>query len=163
MKICVLIGMHQWQLAHINPIVFTWGVSFFTNLKIWEIHGKLFLQIYLPTIQRNSNKQILEDYQWTILEQKTIPQFSQLQNLLLDENIIWVGTDDGNVQVTKDGGKNWQNVVSNIQGLPSNTWTYHIEASVHGKGTAYAVFDGHNSGDMQPYVYKTIRFWNNLD
>ena len=83
----------------------------------------------------------------------------------LDENIIWVGTDDGNVQVTKDGGKNWQNVVSNIQGLPKNTWTYHIEASVHGKGTAYAVFDGHNSGDMKPYVYKTTDFgmtWTNI-
>jgi len=83
----------------------------------------------------------------------------------LDENIIWVGTDDGNVQVTKDGGKNWQNVVSNIQGLPSNTWTYHIEASVHGKGIAYAVFDGHNSGDMQPYAYKTTDFgmtWTNI-
>ncbi|MDA9992850.1 hypothetical protein N9E58_02340 [Flavobacteriaceae bacterium] len=83
----------------------------------------------------------------------------------LDENVIWVGTDDGNVQVTKDGGKNWQNVVSNIQGLPSNTWTYHIEASVHGKGIAYAVFDGHNSGDMQAYVYKTSDFgitWTNI-
>ena len=83
----------------------------------------------------------------------------------LDENVIWVGTDDGNVQVTKDGGKNWQNVVSNIEGLPSNTWTYHIEASVHGKGIAYAVFDGHNSGDMQPYVYKTSDFgttWTNI-
>ena len=83
----------------------------------------------------------------------------------IDENVIWVGTDDGNVQVTKDGGKNWQNVVSNIQGLPSNTWTYHIEASVHGKGIAYAVFDGHNSGDMKPYVYKTSDFgttWTNI-
>ena len=83
----------------------------------------------------------------------------------VDENVIWVGTDDGNVQVTKDGGKNWQNVVSNIKGLPSNTWTYHIEASVHGKGIAYAVFDGHNSGDMQPYVYKTSDFgmtWSNV-
>jgi photosystem II stability/assembly factor-like uncharacterized protein len=83
----------------------------------------------------------------------------------VDENVIWVGTDDGNVQVTKDGGKNWQNVVSNIKGLPSNTWTYHIEASVHGKGIAYAVFDGHNSGDMQPYVYKTSDFgmtWSNI-
>ena len=83
----------------------------------------------------------------------------------IDENVIWVGTDDGNVQVTKDGGKNWQNVVSNIQELPSNTWTYHIEASVHGTGTAYAVFDGHNSGDMKPYVYKTSDFgttWTNI-
>ncbi len=73
----------------------------------------------------------------------------------LDEKIIWVGTDDGNVQVTRDGGSTWTNVVANVQGLPENTWVYHIEASVHGKGTAYAVFDGHARGDMKPYVYKT--------
>lgn len=76
----------------------------------------------------------------------------------LDENVIWVGTDDGNVQVTKDGGKNWTNTVGNITGLPANTWCYHIEASVHNKGTAYAVFDGHTSGDMNTYVYKTSDF-----
>ena len=83
----------------------------------------------------------------------------------LDENIIWVGTDDGNVQVTQDGGKTWTNTVGNIQGLPKNTWTYHIEASVHGKGIAYAVFDGHTSGDMNPYTYKTTDFgktWTNI-
>lgn len=83
----------------------------------------------------------------------------------IDENIIWVGTDDGNVQVSKDGGKNWTNTTPNIQGLPSNTWVYHIEASVHGKGTAYAVFDGHTKGDMKPYAYKTTDFgktWTNI-
>lgn len=78
----------------------------------------------------------------------------------LDENVIWVGTDDGNVQVTQDGGKSWTNTVKNISGLPANTWVYHIEASVHNKGTAYAVFDGHTSGDMNTYVYKTSDFGN---
>ena len=76
----------------------------------------------------------------------------------LDEKVIWVGTDDGNVQVTKNGGKDWKNVVANVPGLPANTWVYHIEASVHGKGTAYAVFDGHARGDMKPYVYKTTDY-----
>ncbi len=76
----------------------------------------------------------------------------------LDENIIWVGTDDGNVQVTSDGGKTWTNTTPNIKGLPLNTWCYHIEASVHNKKTAYAVFDGHTSGDMKAYVYKTSDF-----
>lgn len=83
----------------------------------------------------------------------------------LDENVIWVGTDDGNVQVTQDGGKTWTNTVKNITGLPENTWVYHIEASVHGKGTAYAVFDGHTTGDMKPYAYKTTDFgktWTNI-
>ena len=76
----------------------------------------------------------------------------------LDENIIWVGTDDGNVQITRDGGATWTNTVANISGLPANTWCYHIEASVHNPGTAYAVFDGHSTGDMNTYAYKTSDF-----
>jgi photosystem II stability/assembly factor-like uncharacterized protein len=73
----------------------------------------------------------------------------------LDEKIIWVGTDDGNVQFTQDAGKTWINVTTNVKGLPLNTWCYHIEASVFDKLTAYAVFDGHTKNDMKPYVYKT--------
>ena len=83
----------------------------------------------------------------------------------LNENIIWVGTDDGNVQVSRDGGKTWKNTSPNIEGLPANTWVYHIEASVHGEGIAYAVFDGHTKGDMKPYAYKTTDFgvtWTNI-
>ena len=78
----------------------------------------------------------------------------------LDEKIIWAGTDDGNVQVTKDGGKNWTNTTANFTGLPKNTWCYHIEASVHDKGTAYAVFDGHTTNDKTPYAYKTTDYGN---
>ena len=83
----------------------------------------------------------------------------------LDENVIWVGTDDGNVQVTKNGGKTWTNTAKNISGLPDNTWVYHIEASAHDKGTAYVVFDGHTRGDFAPYVYKTTDYgvtWNSI-
>ena len=83
----------------------------------------------------------------------------------LDENVIWVGTDDGNVQVTRDGGKTWTNTIANVSGLPPNTWVYHIEASSIDKGTAYAVFDGHTRGDMNPYAYKTTDYgasWTNI-
>ncbi len=83
----------------------------------------------------------------------------------LDEKVIWVGTDDGNVQVTQDGGKTWTNTVANIEGLPKNTWCYHIEASSLDKATAYAVFDGHTQNDMNPYAYKTTDFgktWTNI-
>lgn len=76
----------------------------------------------------------------------------------LNENVIWAGTDDGNIQVTKDGGKSWTNVVANISGLPKNTWCYHIEASVFGEGTAYAVFEGHAKNDYTPYTYKTTDY-----
>ncbi|WP_370087032.1 WD40/YVTN/BNR-like repeat-containing protein [Ekhidna sp.] len=76
----------------------------------------------------------------------------------LNEKVIWVGTDDGNIQVTKDGGKTWTNTTANLSGVPANTWVYHIEASVHGEGTAYAVLEGHTSGDMNPYTYKTTDY-----
>ncbi|MFM7327206.1 MAG: WD40/YVTN/BNR-like repeat-containing protein, partial [Bacteroidota bacterium] len=83
----------------------------------------------------------------------------------LDENIIWARSDDGNVQVTRDGGKTWTNVVANVSGLPKNTLVHHIEASVFGKGTAYVTFEGHMKGDFNTYVYKTTDFgatWTSL-
>ena len=73
-------------------------------------------------------------------------------------NLIWVGTDDGNVQVTRDGGKTWKNVVSNIKGLPKNAWVSSIDAGHFAEGTAYATFDVHTFGDLHPYVYKTSDF-----
>jgi photosystem II stability/assembly factor-like uncharacterized protein len=73
----------------------------------------------------------------------------------IDKNVIWAGTDDGNVQVTTDGGKSWTNVTSNIKGVPKNTWAYFIEPSNFDVNTAYAVFDGHTQNDMKPYVMKT--------
>ncbi len=73
-------------------------------------------------------------------------------------NLIWVGTDDGNVQITRDGGKIWKNVVSNIKGLPKNAWVSSIDAGHFDEGTAYATFDLHTFGDMRPYVYRTTDF-----
>lgn len=73
----------------------------------------------------------------------------------LDSGIIWVGTDDGNLQVTDNTGETWTNVVDNIPGLPANTWCSYVEASAHDPRTAYATFDGHRTGDMKSYVYKT--------
>jgi photosystem II stability/assembly factor-like uncharacterized protein len=69
--------------------------------------------------------------------------------------ILWVGTDDGNVQVTKDGGKNWQEVGQNIYGLPSNSYVSRVIASKSGRGTAYVTFDRHRDGDWNPYVFRT--------
>ncbi len=73
-------------------------------------------------------------------------------------NLIWVGTDDGNVQITRDGGKTWKNVASNIKGLPKSAWVSSIDAGHFDEGTAYATFDLHTFGDMRPYVYKTTDF-----
>lgn len=72
-----------------------------------------------------------------------------------DEKVIWVGTDDGNIQVTQDGGKYWNNVVANIQGLPKGLWVSSLEPSHFDRNTAYVTIDGHRSGDKKPYVFKT--------
>ena len=72
--------------------------------------------------------------------------------------LIWIGTDDGLVHVTRDAGKTWTNVSKNIKGVPANTWVSSIEASHFVDGTAYATFDGHMTGDMKPYVFRTRDF-----
>ncbi|HEX8170835.1 MAG TPA: sialidase [Thermoanaerobaculia bacterium] len=76
----------------------------------------------------------------------------------VDANVIWAGTDDGNVQVTRDGGKSWTNTVGNIAGLPKNAWVSYIDAGHGDAGTAYATFDLHTFGDMRPYAYRTTDY-----
>lgn len=78
-----------------------------------------------------------------------------------NENIIWVGTDDGNLQVTTDSGQNWTNVASNIAGLPQFTWCSSVEPSRYNQNTCYVTFDGHKGGDKNVYVYKTTDLGKN--
>ena len=81
------------------------------------------------------------------------------------EGVIWVGTDDGNVQITQDGGKTWTNVVNNIKGVPKGTWIPQITASTYDAGEAFVVFDNHRRNDWIPYVYHTNNFgksWKRL-
>lgn len=80
-------------------------------------------------------------------------------------DVLWVGTDDGNLQVTRDGGKSWTNVAGNVPGVPKGTWVSRVEASPFDAATAFATFDGHMTGDMTTYVYKTADYgktWTSL-
>jgi photosystem II stability/assembly factor-like uncharacterized protein len=82
-----------------------------------------------------------------------------------DKSLIWVGTDDGNLQLTRDGGKTWNNVVGNVPGLPKNSWVSWVQASNFDAATAYAAFDRHAFGDMAPYVFRTTDYgktWTTL-
>jgi photosystem II stability/assembly factor-like uncharacterized protein len=69
-------------------------------------------------------------------------------------DVLWVGTDDGYLWVTRDGGRNWTNVTARV-GLPGPRWVAHVEASRSEEGRAYVAFDGHRSDDDEPYVYVT--------
>jgi photosystem II stability/assembly factor-like uncharacterized protein len=75
-----------------------------------------------------------------------------------DPNAIWVGTDDGNLQLTRDGGNTWSNVVGNIGGLPKNPWVSSVEPGHFDPATVYATFDLHTFGDMRPYSYKSTDY-----
>lgn len=73
----------------------------------------------------------------------------------LDPNMIWAGTDDGNLQMTADNGKTWTKVNTNIKGIPPQTWVSSIELSRYDKNTVYATFDNHMYGDMNTYCMKS--------
>ena len=73
----------------------------------------------------------------------------------VDSKTLWVGTDDGILQLTRDGGAHWTNVVHNVAGLPANSWVSSIHTSHTVAGRAYVSFDRHQMGDSAPYVYVT--------
>jgi len=72
--------------------------------------------------------------------------------------LIWVGTDDGNLQLTRDGGQHWDNLIANVHGLPKNSWVNWVQASRFAAGTAYVAFDRHTFGDLSPYLYVTTDY-----
>lgn len=75
----------------------------------------------------------------------------------LDEQMVWVGTDDGNLQLTTNGGKTWTNLSKNYAacGIPAQTWVSSIEPSKFDKNLVYATFENHMYGDMQTYLAKS--------
>ena len=78
---------------------------------------------------------------------------SPLSESALDENILYVGTDDGIIQHTKDGGKNWTKLtVDKLPGTPKSAFVNDIKADLHDKNTAYVVLDNHKFGDYKPYL-----------
>jgi photosystem II stability/assembly factor-like uncharacterized protein len=82
-----------------------------------------------------------------------------------ERGVIWVGTDDGRVQVTRDGGANWTNVTGGAKGVPADTWVPHINPSPHVDGTAFVVFDDHRRSDWTPYMFRVEDYgkrWTSL-
>ena len=75
--------------------------------------------------------------------------------------VLYVGTDDGNLQVSLDDGDTWQNVEDRIPGLPERTYVSRVEPSVHVDGRVYATFDGHRNGDYAAYVYASEDYGQN--
>lgn len=83
----------------------------------------------------------------------------------VQKGLIWVGTDDGNLQVSSDGGKNWSNVIKNVPGLGANSGVSHVEPSRTGAQLVYAAFDRHMLDDFRPYIFKSTdggKSWSSI-
>ena len=87
--------------------------------------------------------------------------FSEITNFAespIDPKVLWVGTDDGNVQLTSDGGATWTELSGAITGVKNGTFVGKIVASGASRGTAYVSFDAHRAGDFAPYIFRTTDF-----
>ena len=83
----------------------------------------------------------------------------------LQKDLIWAGTMDGLVHVTRDGGKTWTNLTANVPGLPKWSTISGIEPSKYDAGTAYIAVDAHLVNDRDPYIYRTAdygRTWTRI-
>ena len=83
----------------------------------------------------------------------------------IEPGVIWVGTDDGNVQVTRDAGTTWANVRDRVPGLPDETWIGNVEASPLEPGTAFMAVDNHRLDDFTPHLFETNDYgqtWRDL-
>jgi photosystem II stability/assembly factor-like uncharacterized protein len=87
-----------------------------------------------------------------VQEYPTITTFSESP---LTPNVLWVGTDDGNLQVTRDGGKTWKNVAARVPGVPKGTYVSRVVASKTGAAAALVALDGHRSDDYSVYIFAT--------
>jgi photosystem II stability/assembly factor-like uncharacterized protein len=89
------------------------------------------------------------------------PTITTLSESPLTPDVLWAGMDDGNVQVTRDGGKTWKNVAPKVPGVPKGTYVSRVVASKTGEGAALVAFDGHRSDDYAVYVFSTNDYGEN--
>lgn len=78
---------------------------------------------------------------------------------------LWVGTDDGNLQLSRDGGTTWNNLIANVPGVPAHSPVSHVEPSAIAAGTVYISFDRHMFDDFRPHIFKTTdhgKTWTRL-
>jgi photosystem II stability/assembly factor-like uncharacterized protein len=83
----------------------------------------------------------------------------------IKKDLIWVSTDDGNIQVTTDGGKNWTNTIKNIPNYPKTPWVPYLLPSIYNENEAFAIVNNYRQGDMNAYLFHTKdlgKSWTNI-
>lgn len=109
-------------------------------------------RIELPIMGRQQSW----DAPWDFLAMSNYNTITSLAESPKDENILYAGTDDGIIQVTEDGGKNWRKInVSSLPGVPATAFVNDIKADLYDPNTVYVALDNHKYGDYSPYLYKS--------
>ncbi len=118
-------------------------------------------EVISPDLTTNDPKKLVSSGGEIVVDNTAAEFHSSLLSVApspLDSMVIWTASDDGLVQVTRDGGKTWSNVFNTVPGLKPNAWLATIEASHFEVGTAYVTADHHQDDDYTPYVYMTTDF-----
>lgn len=125
-------------------------------------------KIISPDLTTNNPEHQKGDYGGLTLDVSGAERYNSILTIApstLDEKVIWVGTDDGQVQLTTNGGAHWKNLTANVKGMPKEAWVAQIEASRYDAGTAWMVVNNYRKGDYEPYLFKTDDFgetWKRL-
>ncbi len=103
---------------------------------------------------------------WDIYAMSEFHTIANVAESPVNEDILWVGTDDGLIQVTQDGGKNWKKISLNqVNGVPATAYVNDIRADLYDPNTVYVALDNHKYGDFKPYLIKSTnlgRTWTSL-
>lgn len=121
-------------------------------------------EIISPDLTTNNPEYQKADYGGLTLDVSGAENYTSILSIApstLNQNIIWVGTDDGQIQLTKDGGTTWKNLTTKVEGLPEESWVARIHASRFHEGTAWAVVNNYRKGDYAPYLFKTSDYGEN--
>ena len=144
-------------LSPINPSV----VYFGGNVLFKSTNYGLKWDVISPDLTTNDPRKLGNSGGEIVMDNTAAEFHSTLLTIApspLDSNVIWTGSDDGNVQVTRDGGRTWSNTFVNVPGLKPNAWIATVEASHFDAGTAYVTADHHQDDDYSPFVYLTTDF-----
>lgn len=123
-------------------------------------------KIISPDLTTDNPEHQKKDYGGLTLDVSGAERYNSILSIApssLNKDVIWVGTDDGQVQLTMDGGKSWDNLTSNVQGMPNEAWIAQIEASRYKAGTAWMVINNYRKGDYAPYLFRTDDFGKTWD
>jgi photosystem II stability/assembly factor-like uncharacterized protein len=158
----------NWNAAFsVNP--FNSNSAYYGSQFVHVTHDKgATWEIISPDLTTNNPDHQKADYGGLTLDVSGAEVYNSILTIApspLDSNLIWVGTDDGQVQLTRDGGKTWLNLTGYAKNLPKESWITQIRASQYDVGTAWMVVNNYRKGDYAPYLFKTENFgktWSRL-